>query len=189
MGHRLSKIYTRTGDHGDTGLSDGSRVAKNDPRIEAIGAVDELNSVLGMVLAMPVPEDIQQKLLQIQHWLFDLGGELSLPGQQLMTEAQVTLLEQWLDQWNEPLAPLKEFILPGGTQVAATTHLARSICRRAERRLFALATQQSVKPTALRFLNRLSDLLFVCARALNQGAATKDVCWHSERTKDQRTSH
>jgi len=186
MGHRLSKIYTRTGDHGETGLSDGSRVAKNDPRIEAIGAIDELNSTLGMVLTMPIPADVQQRLLQIQHWLFDLGGELSLPDHQLMTKKHVNLLEQWLDRWNEDLSPLKEFILPGGTEMAATTHLARAVCRRAERRLLSLAEQQNVAPEALHFLNRLSDLLFVCARYLNLRAATNDVCWHSERSKQSK---
>ncbi len=183
MGHRLSKIYTRSGDHGKTGLSDGSRVAKNDSRIEAIGTVDELNSMLGMILAIPIPEDVRNKLVQIQHWLFDLGGELSLPGHRLIADDHVTKLEQWLDQWNEPLPPLKEFILPGGTKAAALTHLARTICRRTERRLLSMATQHSVEPAVLQFINRLSDLLFVCARYLNQSAGFDDVCWHSERSK------
>lgn len=183
MGHRLSKIYTRTGDQGKTGLSDGSRVAKTDPRIAAIGTVDELNSVLGMVRAMPIPQDVTNKLLQIQHWLFDLGGELSLPGHTLLTETPVLQLEQWLDQWNQQLSPLKEFILPGGTAPAATMHLARTVCRRMECTMAILAAQQNVQPVVMQFVNRLSDLLFVCARYLNHCAAVKDICWQSQRSK------
>jgi len=182
MGHRLSKIYTRTGDQGVTGLSDGSRIEKDDVRIETIGAVDELNSVLGMVLSMPLPAQTRDRLLTIQHWLFDLGGELSLPGHKLLTDSQVTTLEQWLDHWNEGLPPLKEFILPGGTQQAAALHLARSVCRRVERRLQTLATRQAVETTNLCFINRLSDLLFVCARHVNQDAGAEDVSWLHSRS-------
>ena len=177
MGNRLSKIYTRTGDDGTTGLGDGTRVSKISPRVEAMGAVDELNSVIGLLMTEGLPDSIRSTLSAIQHSLFDLGGEISLPGQELLQNEQVTQIENTLDQMNEPLSPLKDFILPGGTQPAARCHQARSVCRRAERRLLVLAEQQSVSSTSIKYLNRLSDLLFVMARHLNQTAGVDDVLW------------
>ena len=177
MGHRLSKIYTRTGDDGTTGLGDGARVKKTSPRVEALGAVDELNSIVGILLTQDVPEDIQALLTDIQHELFDLGGELSIPGRMAITDVQTERLETTLDQLNSDLSPLKEFILPGGTQAAATCHLARAVCRRAERRAHALGETEKINPVAVKYLNRLSDLLFVMARVLNARAARGDVLW------------
>jgi cob(I)alamin adenosyltransferase len=177
MGHRLSKIYIRTGDQGTTGLGDGSRVAKDHARVEAFGTVDELNSVIGLLLAESLPADIRSALTDIQHDLFDLGGELCIPGRTSLTEAQVTGLETTLDRLNDDLAPLKEFILPGGTRAAALCHLARTVCRRAERRTITLSTSEHVPAASLKYLNRLSDLLFVMARALNRHAGQPDVLW------------
>ena len=177
MGNRLSKIYTRTGDDGTTGLGDGARVSKTSPRVEAMGAVDELNSVIGLLMTESPPDSIQETLSEIQHALFDLGGEISLPGQQLVHNEQVTRIENTLDRMNDVLSPLKDFILPGGTQAAALCHQARSVCRRAERRLLVLAEQQSVSNESTKYLNRLSDLLFVMARHLNRGAGVDDVLW------------
>ena len=177
MGNRLSKIYTRTGDDGTTGLGDGARVPKTSPRVEAMGAVDELNSVIGLLMAESLPDSIRGTLSAVQHSLFDLGGEISLPGQELVHDEQVTQIENTLDQMNEPLSPLKDFILPGGTQAAALCHQARSVCRRAERRLLVLAEQQSVSKASTKYLNRLSDLLFVMARHLNQRDGVADVLW------------
>ena len=182
MGHRLSKIYTRTGDQGTTGLGDGSRVKKDDARIEAIGAVDELNAAIGLLATEEIPEDIQTLLVDIQHTLFDLGGELSIPGHNMVLEQQVTYLEENLDALNEQLPPLKEFILPGGCKAAATCHLARSICRRAERRLFSLANSSQVSSTSSQYINRLSDLLFVMARHLNKHNNTAEALWRHDRT-------
>jgi cob(I)alamin adenosyltransferase len=181
MGNRLSRIVTRTGDDGSTGLADGQRVRKDDARIEAFGTVDELNSVLGMLLATgPLPEGMAPLLHEVQHDLFDLGGELALPGTELITVAHIERLEQAVEHWNAPLPPLKEFILPGGGMAAATCHLARTVCRRAERRGWALAREGSVPPHALRYLNRLSDLLFVLARVLAR-AQGGEVTWRRER--------
>jgi cob(I)alamin adenosyltransferase len=177
MGHRLSKIYTRTGDRGETGLGDGSRVSKDARRIESFGTVDELNSVLGMVLTRPVPEAVRDTLIEIQHRLFDLGGELSIPGHTMLGPAHVEYLEKRLDAMNAVLPPLKEFILPGGSESAAFCHLARTVCRRAERRLITLAGVEEVNPIALQYLNRLSDLLFVMARTLNRAEGRSDVLW------------
>lgn len=177
MGHRLSKIYTRTGDDGTTGLGDGTRVRKSSPRVEAMGAVDELNSTIGLLLTYELPQDIQAFLTDVQHELFDLGGELSIPGRSAITEAQIRRLETTLDQLNADLAPLKEFILPGGTRASAVCHLARAICRRAERRTHAVSETESINPAAAKYLNRLSDLLFVMARALNARANRGDVLW------------
>lgn len=177
MGHRLSKIYTRTGDDGSTGLGDGTRVPKDSVRVEAYGTVDELNSMLGLLLCESLREDIRAALTRIQHSLFDLGGELCIPGRSVLTEVQVTELEQILDDLNADLAPLKEFILPGGTRAAAICHLARTLCRRAERRVFTLSRTESVPVASLKYLNRLSDLLFVLSRALNHAAGTPDVLW------------
>lgn len=177
MGHRLSKIYTRTGDKGTTGLGDGARVDKDSLRVEAFGTVDELNSVIGLLATHELPEPIAAELVEINHDLFDIGGELCIPGHSVVTDRQVERLEQCLDSLNEPLSPLKEFILPGGTPAAATCHLARTVCRRAERRVVSLAHEETISEPGLRYLNRLSDLLFVMARSLNRAAGVPDVLW------------
>ena len=181
MGNRLSKIYTRTGDDGTTGMGDGSRVEKDDPRIEAIGAVDELNSTTGFLLTHELPDAVRTSLTTIQHRLFDIGGEFSIPGTTVITTEQVEQLEQILDELNADLPALKEFILPGGTASAAACHMARAVRRRAERRSYSLGKQASVNPASLKYLNRLSDLLFVMARHLNQQAGEPDVFWTHER--------
>ncbi len=180
MANRLSKIYTRTGDSGTTGLGDGSRVAKFDLRVQAMGEVDELNAVLGLLLTEAVPSDVSQALLAIQHDLFDLGGELCMPGHSFMQAGRVTALETTLDGWNEHLSPLKEFILPGGSRAAAMCHLARTVCRRAERVLHQLQAESSVSEVALQYINRLSDLLFVLCRHLNRHAGLPDVLWNNQ---------
>ncbi len=180
MGNRLSKIYTRTGDNGATGLSDGSRVAKDHARITAIGDVDELNSVIGIILTQSPGDDIRRILTSVQHRLFNLGGELSLPGYQLIKSEHVTYLENQLDNLNKRLAPLKDFILPGGTLTAAFTHQARSVCRRAERSVVALHNKEAVSESVLQYLNRLSDFLFVLARHLNQQCGQPDILWQSD---------
>jgi len=185
MGHRLSKIVTRTGDAGTTGLGDGSRVAKDAARIDAIGAVDELNSTIGVLLAeivaIRLPVDIAATLVDVQHDLFDLGGELSIPGYAAVTEAHVVRLEDGVERYNANLAPLKEFVLPGGTRAAALAHVARTVCRRAERAVVHLANAEGVSDPSRRYLNRLSDLLFVMARALNAAAGQPDVLWQKGR--------
>jgi len=183
MGHRLSKIVTRTGDSGTTGLADGSRVAKDSARIEAIGAVDELNSVIGLVLTDPLPEAIRALLIDVQHDLFDLGGELSIPGHTALTAAHIERLENAVEDYNADLPPLKEFILPGGTRAAALAHIARTVCRRAERALVTLAAGETVSQASRTYLNRLSDLLFVLARALNRAAGSADVLWQKGRAR------
>ncbi len=177
MGHRLSRIYTRTGDSGETGLGDGSRTPKESPRIEAIGAVDELNSVISVLLAEDLPGEARQCLTGVQHDLFDLGGELSIPGRTAVSKNQVQRLEILLDGFNATLAPLKEFILPGGTRAAGLAHLARAVCRRAERRTVTLSRGEALSPFAIQYLNRLSDLLFVLARTLNRAGDRDDVLW------------
>ena len=181
MGHRLTKIYTRTGDDGTTGLADGSRIAKDSPRIDAIGAVDEVNSALGMLLAETLPEDVRACLTDVQHELFDLGGELSVPDHVVMTDAHVLRLEKQLDRFNHGLSPLKDFILPGGSRAAALAHVSRATCRRAERVLVALTREQAVPPAVLQYVNRLSDLLFVLSRTLNRHAGTGDVLWQPKK--------
>ncbi len=183
MGHRLSKIYTRTGDDGSTGLGDGSRVPKDSPRIEAIGCVDELNSQLGVLRTLAIPDHIDTLLADIQHRLFDLGGELCIPDRQVITDAHIAQLERDLDGLNANLAPLKEFILPGGTTSAASAHVARSVCRRTERRVIQLQRIESISPQGVAYLNRLSDLLFVLARYLNLQQKKADVLWHPEPKK------
>lgn len=183
MGHRLSKITTRTGDAGETGLGDGARVAKDNPRIAALGDVDELNSALGMVLAEDVPENLRLVFSEVQHDLFDLGGELSIPGHRLVKAEQVQRLERQLEAWNADLPPLKEFILPGGSRAAAAAHLARTVCRRAERSIVALGQKQAVSEHARQYLNRLSDLLFVAGRVLNRAAGSGDVQWRHPRKR------
>lgn len=182
MGHRLSKIYTRTGDDGSTGLGDGSRVAKDSLRVEAYGTVDEANSAIGMVLAQgSVPDDIRACLLEIQHDLFDLGGELCIPGHAAIEEAFITRLEQQLDGFNDDLPRLKDFILPGGGLAAAACHFARTVVRRAERRVQSLRSEESVRSEVLRYLNRLSDLLFVIARRLAREESGQEVIWDRSR--------
>jgi cob(I)alamin adenosyltransferase len=161
MGHRLSKIYTRTGDAGTTGLGDGTRTAKNSARVAAMGDVDELNSLLGVILCEDLPAELRELLTGVQHDLFDLGGEISIPGAVLLKPTQPARLEAAIDRYNADLGPLKEFILPGGTRPAALTHLARTVCRRAERMTVALAAEEAVSDAGRQYLNRLSDLLFV----------------------------
>jgi cob(I)alamin adenosyltransferase len=183
MGKRLTRIYTRTGDDGTTGLADGSRVAKDSARIAAIGEVDELNSALGLLLAEPLPQSVSAALGSVQHDLFDLGGELSVPGHGIIGESHVARLERELDALNERLPPLEDFILPGGSRGAAAAHLARAVCRRAERALVTLARDEAVPPLLLHYLNRLSDLLFVAARALNHEAGRGDVLWEQGKNR------
>ena len=183
MGNRLSKIYTRTGDDGTTGLGDGTRVGKDSVRVAAYGTVDELNSVLGMVLACELPDAVRECLVQVQHELFDLGGELCIPGMAMIHAADITRLENQLDGFNDPLPPLKDFILPGGGMAASTCHLARTVARRAEREVVALARIEAVRPEASRYLNRLSDLLFVIARVLARAGGHGEVLWQHERRK------
>ncbi|HDP89257.1 MAG TPA: cob(I)yrinic acid a,c-diamide adenosyltransferase [Thioalkalivibrio sp.] len=181
MGNRLSKIYTRTGDEGMTGLSTGERVRKDSLRIEAMGDVDELNSIVGMVLALELPAQVADCLVDVQHDLFNLGAEISMPGEQLLDPARIDWLEATLDSFNDELPPLVEFILPGGGLAAATCHLARSVCRRSERHLVALAAEEPVTTVARTYLNRLSDLLFVLARIISREAGEGEVFWQSAR--------
>jgi cob(I)alamin adenosyltransferase len=181
MGHRLSKIVTRTGDAGTTGLGDGSRIEKDSARIAAIGEIDELNSTLGLLLTETLPAPVAACLTSAQHDLFDLGGELSVPGYTALTDAHVARLEHAVDAFNGDLDPLKEFILPGGTRAAALAHVARTVCRRAERALVRLAANDPVSDPARRYVNRLSDLLFVLARVLNRTAGRPDVLWKRDR--------
>lgn len=177
QGNRLSKIVTRTGDSGTTGLGDGSRTTKDSLRIDAIGEVDELNSSLGVLLCEDLPEAVRTALIDIQHDLFDLGGELCLPGMSVMKDAQVARLEELVEQFNADLPRLKEFILPGGTRAAAQAHLSRTICRRVERSVVRLHNAEPVPDAARRYLNRLSDLLFILGRSLNRFGGQGDVLW------------
>ncbi|MDX1381688.1 MAG: cob(I)yrinic acid a,c-diamide adenosyltransferase [Xanthomonadales bacterium] len=182
MGKRLSKIYTRTGDKGMTGLGDGTRVDKDSGRVEAYGTVDELNSAIGMVLAADLPGPVSECLTRVQHELFDLGGELCLPGTEMIPDAYVDQLEADLDAMNADLPALDDFILPGGSESAARCHLARCVCRRAERRVVALAHEQPVNDASIRYLNRLSDLLFVAARVISRADGGSEVLWkHGDR--------
>ena len=184
MGNRLSKIYTRTGDDGTTGLGDGRRVAKDAARVEAYGTGDELNSAVGMILSVPqLPQGIAALLTEVQHDLFDLGGELCIPGSRAIKAAQVTRLEESLDGLNEGLPALKDFILPGGGPAAAACHLARTIARRAERRAWSLAKQEPLSADLTNYLNRLSDLLFVIARVLARHECGAEVLWRHDRGK------
>ena len=185
MGHRLSRIYTRTGDDGTTGLGDGSRVPKDDLRVEAFGTVDEANSAVGMILAVPgLPDSIFECLTRVQHDLFDLGGELCIPGYTAITPGYVARLERELDDFNEPLPPLKDFILPGGSPGAAACHFARTVARRAERRVWTLGQRDPVSPEASRYLNRLSDLLFVLARVIARHEQGSEVLWQKGLNRD-----
>ncbi len=182
MGNRLTKIYTRTGDDGTTGLGDGTRVPKDDPRVEAYGSADELNSHIGLLLAVAgLPDEVRACLTDVQHDLFDLGGELCLPGYEAMTQKHVDRLETVLDRLNAELAPLKDFILPGGGPGAAQAHVARTVCRRTERRVWTLARSAPVNPLLMTYLNRLSDLLFVLARTLARHERGGDVLWRRDR--------
>ncbi len=180
MGNRLSKIYTRTGDAGTTGLGDGTRVAKDHLRVQAMGDVDELNAVIGILLTEPISEPVRVHLTRIQHDLFDMGGELCMPNYVMMKAERVTALETVLDEWNDTLTPLKEFILPGGSRAAAYCHLARTVCRRAERVMHTLNTQENLTEVSLQYINRLSDLLFVLCRILNREAGISDVLWNHQ---------
>ena len=181
MGNRLSKIYTRTGDDGTTGLGDGTRVAKDSARVTAYGTVDEANSSLGLLLAADLPDDIRELLTAVQHQLFDLGGELCIPGHAAIRDDDIERLERHLDRYNDDLPPLKDFILPGGGEAAARCHVARTLVRRAEREAVTLARHDAVRPEAIRYLNRLSDLLFVLARVLARSGGHGEVLWNHER--------
>ena len=183
MGNRLSKIYTRTGDKGTTGLGNGEHVAKDSQRIEVIGDVDELNSAVGMVLVHDLRDPIRNCLNEVQHKLFDLGGELSMPGYDAIHSEDISTLELELDSFNAGLPPLREFILPGGGPAAASCHLARAICRRAERHMVALARQEDINPHSLAYLNRLSDLLFVICRILARDEGGLEVLWRHDRER------
>jgi len=185
MGNRLTQIATRTGDNGTTGLGDNTRVSKNSLRVHAMGDVDELNSNIGVLLCEPMPEAVRTLLVDIQHQLFNLGGELSIPGFELLKVDAVLALDEALAQHNETLPKLQEFILPAGTRAAALAHVCRTVARRAERAVVALGAQDALKDTPRHYLNRLSDLMFVLARVLNRhrmdGTMGDDVYWHSER--------
>ncbi len=183
MGKRLSKIATRTGDDGTTGLGDGSRTSKAGARIAALGEVDELNSCVGLLLTESLPEDVRAVLTSIQHDLFDLGGELCIPGFENVHEAQLVRLDGWLEHYNATLPRLEEFILPGGARAAAQAHVARTVARRAERAVVALGRDEQVRAVCRQYLNRLSDLLFVLARVLNRHAGGDDVQWDPKRER------
>jgi cob(I)alamin adenosyltransferase len=183
MGNRLSKIYTKTGDDGTTGLGDGTRVAKDSARVIAYGTVDEANSTIGLLIAAGLPDDVRDLLTRVQHQLFDLGGELCIPGHAAIHDADVEALEARLDHYNDDLPPLKDFILPGGGEAAARCHVARTVVRRAERDTVTLSRHDAVRPQAIRYLNRLSDLLFVLARVLARASGHGEVLWDHDRRK------
>ncbi len=183
MGNRLSKIATRTGDKGTTGLGDGSRIDKDSLRIQAIGDVDELNSQLGVLLCEPLPDALREELISIQHDLFDLGGELCIPGFTMVTEVQVARLDALLEKYNANLPPLRDFILPGGSRAAALAHVCRTVCRRAERFIVSLGKAETLNDAPRQYVNRLSDLLFVLSRVLNRFAGGTDVIWEKERDR------
>jgi cob(I)alamin adenosyltransferase len=180
LANRLSKIYTKTGDKGTTGLGDGARVAKDSLRVQAMGDVDELNSIIGIMQTEALQTNIHAVLQAVQHDLFDIGGEICMPGHAMIKPERVTALETHLDEWNETLSPLKEFILPGGSRAAAYCHLARTVCRRAERTMTTLNNQEKITEVSLQYINRLSDLLFVLCRILNKDAGMPDVLWNNE---------
>ena len=183
MGNRLSRIYTRTGDDGSTGLGDGTRVGKDSARVSAYGTVDEANCAIGLLLAAEVPEPVRDLLTTVQHQLFDLGGELCIPGHAAIHDADIDALETALDHYNADLPPLREFILPGGGDAAARCHVARTVVRRAERETVSLARVEEVRPQPVRYLNRLSDLLFVLSRVLARADGHGEVTWKHERRK------
>ncbi|WJF89785.1 cob(I)yrinic acid a,c-diamide adenosyltransferase [Paraburkholderia bonniea] len=182
MGNRLSKISTRTGDDGTTGLGDGRRVRKDSTRITAIGDVDELNSHIGVLLCEAMPDDVRAALIAVQHDLFDLGGELCIPGHTMLGLPHLARLDGWLADYNATLPALKEFILPGGSRAAALAHVCRTVCRRAERTIVALEQAETLNAMPRQYVNRLSDLLFVLARVLNRSSGGHDVLWHHERS-------
>lgn len=184
MGNRLSKIATRTGDNGTTGLGDGSRVAKDSLRVQAMGDVDELNSHLGVLMCEDLPEALRAELMSIQHDLFDMGGELCIPGYTMITEVQVARLDALLEKYNADLPPLRDFILPGGSRGAAIAHVCRTVCRRAERTIVSLGQAEIINDMPRQYMNRLSDLLFVLSRVLNRFAGGSDVLWEKERNRD-----
>jgi len=182
MGNRLSKIYTRTGDDGTTGLGDGSRIEKDHIRMQAIGAIDEVNSLIGLMIAeMDESDELRPLFTEIQHDLFDLGGELCIPGYQLIKEERVAEIEERLDELNEDLPALKNFILPGGNKAAGFCHMARSVCRRAERDMVSLSRETEVNSAGKQFINRLSDLLFVCARILARRNNGEEILWSRDK--------
>ena len=182
MGNRLSKIYTKTGDDGTTGLGDGTRVSKDSIRVDAYGTIDEANSAIGLILSAPnIPDDIRECLTSIQHELFELGGELCIPGHTSISNEQVIKLEHQLDNWNKELPPLKDFILPGGGIAAASAHMSRTIVRRAERIVIKLSKKEQVRPEVIRYLNRLSDLLFVAARILSRDNLSPETLWQRKK--------
>jgi cob(I)alamin adenosyltransferase len=181
MGNRLSKIATRTGDNGTTGLGDGSRTRKDSVRVHAMGDVDELNSHLGVLLCEPLPDALRGELVAIQHDLFDLGGELCIPGYQLIKEEHVERLDALLEKYNGTLPALTEFILPAGSRAASLAHVCRTVCRRAERSIVTLGSEETLHDHPRQYVNRLSDLLFVLARVLNRFAGGSDVLWHHDR--------
>lgn len=183
MGHRISRVYTRTGDGGETALGDGSRVPKDHLRVEAMGEVDEVNCFLGVILSQNLPRPVRECLVRIQHELFDLGGELCIPHHRMMRADHVKRLEHDLEIFNTELPHLKEFVLPGGGRAASTCHVARAICRRAERRVVTLAREEPVSPDLLAYLNRLSDLLFVIARTVGRTEGRREVLWNATRSK------
>jgi cob(I)alamin adenosyltransferase len=184
VGNRLSKIYTKTGDDGTTGLGDGTRTGKDAPRVEAYGTVDEANSTIGLLLAAGVPNDVRELLTRVQHQLFDLGGELCIPGLAAIFDADIDALEAALDAFNADLPPLKDFILPGGGEAAARCHVARTVVRRAERATVALSRLEQVRPQPLCYLNRLSDLLFVAARLIARRQDCAEILWQPAATAD-----
>ncbi|MFZ9037593.1 MAG: cob(I)yrinic acid a,c-diamide adenosyltransferase [Gammaproteobacteria bacterium] len=188
MGNRLTKVYTRTGDQGSTGLADGSRRSKNDPRVHCMGEVDELNACLGLALSLLDDGPLQQLLFSVQHDLFDVGAELCQPGKQLITDDYVNELEKSADEFNARLDELREFILPGGSQAVASLHLARTVCRRVERGLVTLGENEIVNPVTSRYINRLSDLLFILARAQSQSEDGGEVYWNSKYSRLNRAS-
>ena len=183
MGNRLSKIATRTGDDGSTGLGDGTRTAKDSARVQALGDVDELNSNLGLLLCEAMPDDLREELVTIQHDLFDLGGELCIPGYQMIQDTHVARLDALLARYNADLPVLKEFILPAGSRAASLAHVCRTVCRRAERSIVTLGKVETLHDHPRQYVNRLSDLLFVLSRVLNRHAGGGDVLWRHERTR------
>jgi len=188
MGYRLSKIYTRTGDKGTTGMADGTRIDKDSAQVAAIGDVDELNSVIGLVICKCQQGDVKEILITIQHDLFNLGGQLSMPESDMVTEERIKWLEQNLDKMNEDLPPLKEFILPGGGEASAYCHLARTVCRRTERSIVSLAKEVEFNNNVSAYINRLSDLLFVMCRVLSRQSGESEVYWQSDRLKQSKKS-
>lgn len=184
MGNRLSKIATRTGDNGTTGLGDGSRIGKDSLRVHAMGDVDELNSHIGLLLCEDLPPALREELISIQHDLFDLGGELCIPGYTLITDVHVGRLDALLEKYNADLPPLKDFILPAGSRGAALAHVCRTICRRAERAIVSLGNSEIINDNPRHYMNRLSDLMFVLSRVLNRFAGGSDVLWEKDRKRE-----